>query len=229
MRRTPSLIAWVVLVAMAAGTRAIRTSMVPAAGYGNIVVVQLLLTFVSVAVGGLLVFLLGRALLASHTGHARPLYGRFIGLFVTSSLLTGFITTTAAVIIFAGVPTPFMATYGSILVGSLAAILVFPIVVRNMAAAAGSPEPKLPGMIGFDLADGRFAYAWYALCAIVFPAMVVFTFANLLPSDNTANQLPANIVQSLITGTGALLRYLVAIVAARGATPGMRQQAEAFA
>jgi len=233
--RGPSLVAWATLIAVAAATRASLVAAAAAAGeagrthdFSNYIEMQLLIAFVPTLIAGALMFFLARALIAPQTGHAQPLYGRFLGLFVATRAIDRLIAGAGTAMIFLGMRTPFMTTYGSVMVGSLASIVTLPFLVRSLAAAAGASEPRLGGITGFVFDEGRSIYAWYAAVSLLFPLVMVYAFADIL-GPGTANDLPGNLVQSAIIGTGGLLRYLLAIVAARWAIPGEQRLAETFA
>lgn len=227
--RWPSIVAWLVLVGVAMGMRAAQAQLFEAAGAPNLALLSLVTGMVPALVGAVLAFFLARALLAPQTGHANPLYWRFIGLFLLISTINWFVSIAGAFAIFSSERSQFMMTYGSVLVGPIGSILLFPVFVRMIATAAGAMEPRLGRTWAVAFDEGRAAYLWYAVCAVAFPVLMVFTFANLLPHSNEANALPGNLAQSAITGTGGLLRYLLAIVVAQWAIPGWARQVEAFA
>lgn len=228
--RWPSIVAWMALFAVAIGSRALQTQLNNEADIRDAIVFSILWMRVGTAlVAGVLVFFLGRALLAPQTGHARPLYLRFIGLLLLIGLISWFISGAGSLAIFSGEPSQWMMTYGSILVGSAASIVTFPFFVRMLGTAAGAAEPRLGRTWGFVFDEAFIAWVWYAVCAVAFPVLMVFAFANLLAQGNEANALPGNLMQSAITATGGLLQYLLAIVVAQWAIPGWRREAEAFA
>jgi hypothetical protein len=191
--------------------------------------IETALAFVPVLIGALLGFFLARTLIASPSVYLKPLYGRFLGFTIAASLVAWLISTTGRVAIFTSEPSQFMSTYGSILVGSIASIATFPFLVRALTAAAGMEEPRLGGIVSFAFGEGWSVYFWYAICAILFPVLMVFTFANMLDSGNQANFLPGNAFQSVITGSGSLLKYLLALVLAQATIPDGRRLAETFA
>jgi hypothetical protein len=223
--RWQSAVSWAVIVAMASTVRATVLSMSDPSSVG---VASLALGLASALILAALTFFLARTFLAPQTAHARPLYLRTIGLFALMYFLQMFVSLAGTVVVFANDPSPFMMTYGSVLVGSLGEIVVFPILVRVMTASAGAEEPRLAATLAFVLAHGRYAYLWYVICAAVFSSLMVFTFANLLGPGNQANALAGNVLQSAITGTGDLLQLLLAIVVARWAIPGWQSQAAVF-
>jgi hypothetical protein len=233
LKRGSSLVTWALLIALAMATRVLALAMATGvkAKYGasGLVLEQMGLTLAAVFVGAMLAFFLARMLVAVRVGRVRPLYGPFIGLFIARFFIDRIITGIGRVFILLNGRSSFMMTYGSMLLGSLGAILTFPFLVRILTAGAGAREPRFGGTMTFAFDEGRFAYVRYAICAIVFPILMVYTFANILPSGNQANDLPGNFLQSVITGTGTLLEYLLAVVVAQWTLPSEQGLAETFA
>lgn len=229
LKRMPSLVVWAILIVVEIASRAMLRIILPDPSLSSLLMVEPVFAVVRALIGGVLTFYLARTLVAPNTRHARPLYGRFVGLFVASGLITWLISGIGRVVIFAGEPSQFMMTYGSILVGSFGAIVTFAFLVRMLTAAAGSLEPRLGGTLAFAFREGWSAYVWYTICAILFPVLMVYTFHNVLGPGNEANDLPGNFLQSVITGTGSVLQYLLAVVVARCTLPDARRLAETFA
>lgn len=228
LKRMPGLVAWAVLIAVAMASRAVLASSLADGDVRNMLMLQPVLALVPALIGGMLTFFVARAFIAPHTADARPLYGPFVGLFVAAGLIGWLTSSVGRVAIFANEPSQFMMTYGSVFIGSLGAIVTFPFLVRMLTAAAGSREPGLGDTVGFVVREGWCAYVWYATCAILFPALMVYTFANVLGPGNEANDLPGNFVQSAITGTGRALQYMLAVSVAIWSLPDAGRVAETF-
>jgi hypothetical protein len=227
--RWPAIFAWIVLIAVATGTRALQTRAYADVAAADFALGSGLASIGTIVVNAALFLFLARIFLAPSFGRARPLYLRWLGLYLLSVAIVWFIMTAGTLAIFSGNPSQFMMTYGTTIVGALGAIVVFPIVVRSFAAAAGLDEQRLGKTWAFAFQEGRYAYFWYAACAVLFPILMVFTFVNLLPQGGEANALPGNVIQSTITATGSLLTMLLAIVAAQRTAPGPQHQAQVFA
>jgi len=232
LRRAPSLLVWLILIAVATGSRALLAQAYSGRiDASQLLALQAISTFAPVLIDGALLFFLARTLVARQAGGASPLFARFLGVFIAAFFIDWMILAIGRfAIFFGGGSSRFMMTYGSVLVGSLGMIATFPFLVRTLTAAAGSEAPKLPGIVALSFGEERYAYVWYATCAIFFPVLMVYAFANVLPSGNQANDLPGNLLQSVITGTGGLLRYLLAaVVGMHAVSRGEKSLAETFA
>lgn len=222
------LTAWLCLVVMFAGTRALLVQM-----YANVTSPTFLWLNVAVSIGpmvliALAIFFLARALLSEASGYGRPMYLSFLGLVVLWNLVVGIVSFMGTFAVFASDPSPFVMTYGSPLVGTLGAIAVFPLVVRTFATAAGIAEPRLGSVWAFAFGDGRRAYLWYAAITLATNILGPFAFANVFAAGQ-GNELLGNLVQSAISGTGQLLRFMLAVGVVWVMASGWRREAEVFA
>lgn len=228
LKRAPALVSWTVLFAMEATARSVQIEAV-STGASTAITARLLLTFTGGLIGGLLIFFLARTLLAPPSARFRPQYGQFGGLVIAVFVTEWLLGSIARTVIILNAQSRPMVIYGSVLAMALPKLLTFPFLVRALIAGAGYEEPRLGGVAQFSFAQARSAYLWYAMCTLVFPALLAFAFANFSDGHNRPNDLSGNLLQSLITSTGILLRYLLAIVVAKWMMPSKQRLAETFA
>jgi hypothetical protein len=226
--RRPSLVAWFFVLAMAAGVRSFRTQARVDMDSATSVWLNLLVYFGPIMMSAIVIFFLARALLSETAGYGRPLYGRFVGLYVLAVILVELLDLAGTIAIFSGGPSPALLLYGSPLVGSLASVAVFPFFVRCFATAAGIEEPRLGAVWSIVFDDGKWVYVWYAVCAVGLNLLGVFVFANLLPAGE-GNDLPGNLIQSVIAATAQILRSMLDIVAVKMVATGWQDDVKVFA
>jgi hypothetical protein len=226
--RPPSLVAWLVVLSMATGLRAFRTR--PNIDIEPLASIWLgLLMFVGPAlISAIIIFALSRTLLDDAAGYGRPLYGRFVGLYVLAVIVVEFLSFAGTIAVFSSGPSETLLVYGSPFVGSLASIAVFPLFVRCFATAAGIEEPRLGSVWSFVFDQGKWVYFWYAVCSFGFNLLGPFTFVNLLPAGE-GNDLPGNLIQSAIAATAQILRSMLDIVAVKMVATGRQEDVEVFA
>ena len=229
LRRVSAILTWVLLIGMAVALRALVALPHKPADVSTLLILELIATWGAALISAGLIFALARTLIAPQAAAPRPLYARFVGLVVAYGVINRAVSGIGRTLIFFNDLGQFARTYGSVLLGSFISIVTFPFLVRALSAAAGLEAPRLGGMVAFAFDQGRFAYLWYALCAILFPVLMVYTFEHLLAAGSQANALPGNFVQSAITGTGGVIHYMLAVVVARWTIPDTRQLAETFA
>lgn len=228
-RRPPALLVLLVLIARVAGLRAFQSQAYANATREDFVWITLVGTVVPALVDAGLIYVLARTLLARESDRSPPFVLRALGLYLLVCALTFMIGMVSGLVMASGDWPPFVMTYAASLGLPLGVILAFPILVRAFAAAAGIAEPTLGPMWAFAFGRGRFGYLWFAILAILFHVLPAIVFTSLLPAGTGTTELADNLLVSAITGTGAWLRFLLAIVVAQMATRTMSPTAEVFA
>ena len=187
----------------------------------------ILATIGPIVVSGILIFFLARTLLTDAAGYGRPLYLRFVGLYLFAAVALELIDAVTSMALLSQVESRTPLLYASPVVGAVANFAVFPMFVRSFAAAAGVEEPRLSAVWSFVFVGGRYAYFWYVACTIGlnFLSVLVFAYLPAGPGDGLARGL----IQSAIAATGQVVRSMLDIVTVRMVARGWRDDVEVFA